>query len=221
MTSPVERISGPGSGSTPGNRSKGKTGSLTATSDGTPSWTPSSARLAPAQTLAASSAHGSPGGAGEERHRPRRPGVDLDEVDHALLDGELDIHQTTHTEGEGEKPDLASELGLEFEGQAHRRGHGARITRVDTGLFDVLHDAADDHPLAIGHRVDIDFGGLFEEVVEQNRPVGIDGGRALEVLGELIGTVDDLHGATAENIGRPHQERISELCTGGLGLVGG
>ncbi len=92
---------------------------------------------------------------------------------------------------------------------------------MDSGLFDVLHDAADDDPLAVGHRVDVDLGGLFEEMVEQDRPVRIDSGRPFEVLGEFVGTVDDLHGATAENIGRPHQERVAEFLTGGLGLIGG
>ena len=61
MTSPVERISGPRMMSTPGNFANGKTDSFTATCLGTMSLsTPSSARVLPAMTFAATCASGSP-----------------------------------------------------------------------------------------------------------------------------------------------------------------
>ena len=61
ITSPVDFISGPSTGSTPGKRRKGKTGALTNT-PGTAgsSVKPSSSRVAPAITRAARPASGTP-----------------------------------------------------------------------------------------------------------------------------------------------------------------
>jgi hypothetical protein len=36
-------------------------------------------------------------------------------------------------------------------------------------LFDVLHDAHHDNILAIADRIDIDFGGVLEKAVDQDR----------------------------------------------------
>jgi hypothetical protein len=107
---------------------------LTATSVGTPSWTPRSSRPAPAQTLAPeiveTGAGADPGrelgpwsaaGAGEERHGARRSRVDLDHVDCVLLDRKLNIDESAHVEGEGEQPYLAPQLGLQLERETHRR----------------------------------------------------------------------------------------------------
>ena len=60
MTSPVERISGPKSTSTPPNFTKGKTASLTAMCLGTTSLIPISRRVLPAEILAATLARGTP-----------------------------------------------------------------------------------------------------------------------------------------------------------------
>ena len=61
MTSPVERISGPKTVSTPGSLVKGKTASLQATpGTGSSSGTPSSSRVFPTITAAASLARGAP-----------------------------------------------------------------------------------------------------------------------------------------------------------------
>ncbi len=61
ITSPVDRISGPRMVSTPGSFVKGKTASLTATpGSGSSSGRPSSSRVRPAITAAASLARGTP-----------------------------------------------------------------------------------------------------------------------------------------------------------------
>jgi len=43
--------------------------------------------------------------------------------------------------------------------------------RMNTGFFDVLHDAADHDVRAVGQRVDIDFDRIFQEMVDQHRAV--------------------------------------------------
>ena len=40
---------------------------------------------------------------------------------------------------------------------------------MDAGLLDVLHDAGDEHVLAVGERVDVDLDGVGEVAVDQQR----------------------------------------------------
>ena len=47
-----------------------------------------------------------------------------------------------------------------------------RIARMDAGLLDVLHHAADERHLAVGNRVDVDFDRVFEKLVDQHGPIG-------------------------------------------------
>ena len=220
MTSPVERISGPGSGSTPGNRSNGKTGSLTAISVGTPSWTPRSSRLAPAQTLAASSAHGVP--LARARNGTVREARGLTSMTKTVFSwiANWTLMRPRTSERQGEQTHLPPQLRLQLERQADRRRHRGRVARVDPRLFDVFEDAADDDPLAVGDCVDVDLDRALEEVVEQDRAVRVDGGRLPEVLLELVVTVDDLHGPPAENVGGPHEHREAELIGRSGRLVG-
>ena len=49
---------------------------------------------------------------------------------------------------------------------------------MHAGLFDVLHDAADVHLVAVRQGVDVDLDGVFQELVYEDRVVGAgaDGG---------------------------------------------
>ena len=49
-----------------------------------------------------------------------------------------------------------------------RQGTGG-VAGVDTGLFDVLHDAADKDRLAVADGVHVDLNGVVEETVQQHR----------------------------------------------------
>jgi hypothetical protein len=42
---------------------------------------------------------------------------------------------------------------------------------MDAGLLDVLQDAADDDALAVAQGVDVDFGGVLQELVDEDRRV--------------------------------------------------
>ena len=68
---------------------------------------------------------------------------------------------------------------------------------MNPGLLDVLHDGADDHALAVAHRVHIHFDGLFEEAIQQHRRGMGDGEGAAQVAAQLGFGIDDLHGAPA------------------------
>ena len=91
-----------------------------------------------------------------------------------------------------------------------RRQHAGRIAGVDAGLFNVLHDSADDDVFAVGEGVDIDFDGVFEKVIDQHRAVVRVLDRLLHVADDRLLVVGDHHGASAKHIGRPHQNRIAD-----------
>ena len=94
---------------------------------------------------------------------------------------------------------------------------------MDARLFDVLHDAANDHVLAVGDGVHVHFGGVFQEAVDQHRlALGDDEGRRHEAL-ELARIVADFHRPAAQHEARPHQHRIADLghLDAGLGHVAG
>ena len=82
-------------------------------------------------------------------------------------------------------------------------------------LLDVLHDAADDHVLAVAaivdHRVDVDLDRVVEEAVEQHRRIVGHLDRFAHVALEIALLVHDLHRAAAEHVRRPHHQRIADL----------
>ena len=60
--------------------------------------------------------------------------------------------------------DLAQHLAAERVRRQHARG----VARVDPGLLDVLHDAADPDVLAVAERVDVDLDRVLQEAIEED-----------------------------------------------------
>ena len=83
---------------------------------------------------------------------------------------------------------------------------------MDTGLLDVFHDAADVDLGAVAQCVDVDLDCIFEETVDQYRTVVRDLRRVGDVRRERCLVVHDLHAASAENVGRAHQHRVTDSC---------
>ncbi len=110
-------------------------------------------------------------GLGHERHGSRSARVDLEHVDDAVLNGELQIHQPDHVQGLRQLARLLAQLGLHFGAEAVGGQRTTRIARVHPGLFDVLHDPADQHILAVADRVHIHFDGNVQKAIEQYRAV--------------------------------------------------
>ena len=84
---------------------------------------------------------------------------------------------------------------------------------MNARLLDVLHDAADQDAFAVADAVDVDFNCEIEKTVEQHRAVirYIYGGFHIDT--EIIITVDNLHGAAAQYVGWPHDERVTDIGT--------
>ena len=109
-----------------------------------------------------------------------------------------------------------------------RRQRAGAVAGMDAGLLDVLHDAGDRGVLAVGEAIDVDFDGVGQIAVDQQRAlVGHDElGRPVEIAGEagevaveLGDVVHDLHGAAAEHVGRPDHDRIADVGGDGARLA--
>src|ERR687890_2289078 len=81
-----------------------------------------------------------------------------------------------------------------------------------TGLLDVLHDAADVDLLSVRDRVHVDLGVVLHKLVDEGRMSWRCARAGPEVEIEVIVVVDDLHPAPAEDVRRPHDDRIPELA---------
>ena len=82
---------------------------------------------------------------------------------------------------------------------------------MHAGFFDVLHDAGDqDAAVHIGQRVDVDFGRVFQETVDQHGPVLRKADGFLHVAADGVFVVGDDHRAAAQHIAGAHQHRESD-----------
>src|SRR3546814_10971093 len=79
-------------------------------------------------------------------------------------------------------------------------------------LFDVFHDAADKDGFAIGQAIDVDFGGVVQEAVEQHGPVIADLDRLAHVAYEVLLFVNAFHCAPAQHIAWTPHQRVADLA---------
>ena len=144
----------------------------------------------------------------------------------------MHVHQADDVEAEREFAGLPFELGDGRGIERARRQRTRRVAGVNTGLFDMLHDADDESVLAVAQAIDVDLDGIRQIAIEQQRVLaehGVDlpglvvgvarldvGGHQLrqrleQIVAELSVFADDLHCATAEHVRRPHHQRIIEI----------
>src|SRR5262245_58894336 len=148
---------------------------------------------------------------GDERDGPGGTRIHLEDVDRVVADRELDVDEADHTEGLREPARLAAQrLHLVLTERVRRQRAGG-VARVDARLLDVLHDAADEHARAVGHRVDVDLDRFLEELVDQHRMLGRDLYRLVHELAQVLIVVDDSHRATAQHVGGPDQHGVADL----------
>src|SRR5215211_634664 len=81
-----------------------------------------------------------------------------------------------------------------------------------TGLLDVLHDAADVDFLPVRDRIHVDLRVVLHKLVDEGGVSWACARAGPEVEIEVIVVVDDLHPAPAEDVRRPHDDRIPELA---------
>ncbi len=82
----------------------------------------------------------------------------------------------------------------------------------------MLHDSADHHILAVREGVHINFNSVFQEMINQHGPLLRIFHGFFHVADNAVIVVGDYHGASAKNVGRPHQHRVSSLARSGHGF---
>jgi hypothetical protein len=132
----------------------------------------------------------------------------------------LHVHQAAHLERAGEQRGLAAQLALDVAGERMRRQAAGRVPRVHARLLDVLHDAADQHLVAVAHAVDVDLDRVRQVAVEQNGRIVRNPHRFFGVLNKADLVVDDLHGSAAEHVARAHHDGVADLLGELHGLLG-
>src|SRR5881394_2834572 len=217
IASPVDRISGPNTVSTPGSLVKGKTASLTATpATGSSSGMPKSSSVPPGPPPGPPGSPGPPGRAGDDhrgklgerhpgglahkRYGPRGPRIDLQHVHDPVLDGVLNVHEPHHPERLRERLRMAAHFLQLLVADQVGRQHTGRVARVHPGILDMLHHDADDAPLQAGERVDVGSERVLEEVVDQHRMLRRDARCFNEAFAQRAVVVDDFHGPAAEHV---------------------
>ena len=100
---------------------------------------------------------------------------------------------------------------------------------MDAGFLDVLHDAGNESVLAVAKAIDVDLDGAAEVAVDEQRAVRRHrqlrrlieyGGKVRDVAIEIAEVAQDLHGATAQHVGRTDHQRVAELVGHGARFAG-
>ena len=90
------------------------------------------------------------------------------------------------------------------------------VPRVDTGLLNMLHHAADnDGTRGVSHGIDIELKCILEKLVDEDRMLWRGVHRLCHVAVKRACVVHDRHRSTTEHVGRTHHKRIADL-TGDL-----
>ncbi len=155
---------------------------------------------------------------GGERHGARGARVGLQDVQDVAGERELDVDQTAHPDAAGDGLGGGAQPLDVVPAEGDRRQGAGGVAGVDAGLLDVLHDAAEVELGAVVEGVDVDLHRVVEEAVDQHRVLGDQTGVPLQVGGERLLVVDDLHAASAEHVGRAGEHRVADLVGEGLGL---
>ena len=170
ITSPVERISGPRTGSLPGKRAKGSTAALTLHCRGGPlRRQPELRDRRPEREAARRLDELDSGRLAHEGDRPRRARIRLEHVDLSVArDRELDVEEPDGAERAPEDPDDVRDLLGLREREARRGQHARRVAGVDARLLDVLHDRGDVRVDAVAERVDVHLDRVLDEAVDED-----------------------------------------------------
>ncbi len=145
---------------------------------------------------------------GDERHGTGGARVHFDEIDFIALDRKLHVHQADNAELQRQLAHLLADLVLNLLGQGIGRQGATRVTGVDTGLLDVLHDAADDYIGAVADGIHVQLGRIVQEAVQQHRRFVGDAHRLGEVATQILLVIDDFHGAATQHVGGANHQRV-------------
>ena len=159
------------------------------------------------------------GGLGDKRHGTAGTRVGLDHVDGLALNGVLHVDQAAYAQRHRDATRGLAKLCLQALAKAERRDAGRGVAGVDTGLLDMLQNAANVDLFAIAQGVDIGLDRTLQEAVQIHRVVGANARSLGHVIAQMLGIVGDHHAAAAQHVARTHQQRVADVRGNGLGLL--
>ena len=159
------------------------------------------------------------GGLGDKRHGAAGTRVGLDHVNGLALDGVLHVDQAAYAQRHRDAARGLAKLCLQALAKAERRDAGRRVAGVNTGLLDMLQNAADVDLFAIAQGVDIGLDRTLQEAIEVHRVVGANARSLGHVIAQMLGIVGDHHAAAAQHVARTYQQRVANVRGHGLGLL--
>ena len=98
-------------------------------------------------------------------------GIDLDDEYVFTLHRKLNVHQADDIQRPSQLVSVGANGRQHLLREVHARHDAGGIARVDSSLFNMLHDARDDDILAVRQGIDVDFDGIFQKVIDQHRPL--------------------------------------------------
>ena len=209
ITSPVERISGPSTGSAPGKRAKGSTAAFTLISCGRGGFSARSASVSPAARRQAASTRLMPIALLANGTVRDARGFASSTYTVWSATASCTFSRPTTPSAGPRRLTTCSTSSAFGQGERLRGEHAGGVAGVDARFLHVLHDRCDEHLLAVAESVDVDLDRVLDEPVDQHRPAhGRHRGPQLRLV------VADTHGTAAEDVRGPHEHRVADLRGG-------
>ena len=142
---------------------------------------------------------GAVGGLGDEGHGARRARVHFQNVDHAVFDGELHVHQAHDVQRARHNNGLALQLFDNLGRKLVRRQAAGTVARMDARLFDVFHNARDMDVCPVGQGVNIHLDRARKVAVQKHRAVARDLHGGGDIAFQLRIITDDFHRAATQH----------------------
>ena len=165
---------------------------------------------------------------GCERHGTGGTRVRLDNVQGVGHEGVLHVDQALHATALGDGIGAFAQTADLVIGKGARRQSACGVTGMHASFLNMFHNAADIQLFAIEQGVDVDFHGILQELVDQqrrrqtarNHGIGLSFLQcAIHILAQLGVVVHDFHAATAKHVARAHQHRITDVMSRLTGFV--
>ena len=103
---------------------------------------------------------------GNKRHRSGRSRINLKHINIVITNGELHIDEANDVQLQRQCPGLLSQPVLNHIRKSGWWQRTRRISGMNTGLFNVFHDTADNHLFAVTQRIDVHFNRVIEETIQ-------------------------------------------------------
>mmetsp|Transcript_39184 Transcript_39184/g.118391 ORF Transcript_39184/g.118391 Transcript_39184/m.118391 type:complete len:327 (-) Transcript_39184:3231-4211(-) len=149
----------------------------------------------------------------DERDRPRRSHVALDDLDrphgagHALLGEELHVEWAGYLQGLTHLGRHVHHPPVGLHAQALGGQEQGGVAAVGASILDVLGDRVVDQVPLVAHGVELDLPRPGDVLGNHNRVLLLDHRGGVQEALELRLVVDDTHGGPRQDVRGPHQDR--------------